>query len=242
MSTSQSKPTPAELLARAQELAQYGFHRPTGPVTQLKGKSGPAVPEGIFDPSDLLSLPTCSQPYPMPNGKVVWVHPVSPAEAIWLNVQALKEVRSLNLSDPQESALESRLRAQSYQAVCACRVGPEPTARAVFHPDHAEALRRNLPSEALQQICSLSDRLGAAGSAEYQQVLDFFDGAQTWLMTWLSQWTTVLPESGRTSLGAFVSCVGRIVQRRTWDDQDVSTLQSLIAELHAESQLGRETE
>jgi len=233
MSTSKGKPTPAELLAKAQELAQYGFHRPTGPLTQLKGKSGPAVPDGVFDPSDLLSLPARSQPYSMPNGKVVWVHPVSPEEAIWLNVQALKEVRGMNLTDPQEAALQSRLRAQSYQAVCACRVGPESTARAVFHPDHAEALRRNLPSETLQQLCALSDRLGASSDAEYQQVLDFFGNAQTWLTTWLSQWTTDLPERGRSSLEAFAACVGRIVQRRTWDEQDVAAMQGLLTDLTA---------
>lgn len=219
-----------EMLGRAREANRWGLDAPAGPVTSFPQKPPSSVPEGIFAPEDLLKPVQRAEPFTMPNGKSVWVHPVSPDEAVWLNVQTVKDLQRVGEVSEAEARIRALTLAWSYQAVCACRVGPEPNAARVFHPDHAEALRKNLPNETLQQIAALSDRLGSADAASREVVRGFFDALRTWLTTCSSQLSTDTLGTWRERLEACASCVSLVSARGMLIPTDADALSALLNE------------
>lgn len=217
-------------LDRTREVALYG-HLPDGPV--MEGASSPAAgDDDLFNPDDL-SLPTYrAERYRMPGGKGhVWVHPISVEEAVWVNSQAQKEVERLQGLTPYEANLQRIFRAQVYQVILACRKGPEPTATRIFHPDHAEKLRKN-PGwiEAIQQIAALSDQIagGETEAARLREALtDFFDRAGSWLGTCALRLTgasETLQSASLAALAAFATSVSSMRQPEKLTDLDLLTL------------------
>lgn len=200
----------AEKLAQTRRIAAYGPD-PEGPVmTKRQGESAAPSPADLFTEADLESFCYRSEPYAMPGGKRVWVHPVSIEEAAALNIRALQEVRRLNLP-PEEAAVQHRLRAQVWQVIAACRKGPEPEAARVFGPEKAEYLRRN-PGwlGAVQGICALSDSL-SEGETEAQRLREalsgFFEQLQARLSTLSSHWSTASPGNTEASSEVLEGCV-----------------------------------
>lgn len=179
---------------------------PRGPVLE-RPEPAPTVPVGIFDPSGLFqALDGRAEPYRMPNGQQVWVHPVSIEQVAWITRQVLREIRKAGLMkepDSQEQAqerqVESELRSRVWYAVHVCRQGPEPDAPEVF-PDKAraaEALRRN-PGylQAVTEIAALAESL-SSGKSEWaalkEQVSGFFGRMESWLASLASLSETELP-------------------------------------------------
>ena len=196
-----------------QRLVLYG-QPPQGPITANGDTNGfhptEITPGGIYSAADLLgSYRTEWQP--MPGGKQVCVHPVSPEEVIWLNAQAVREARAIPKLAESEYPLQVRIRAQVYQVICCCRTGEEPNAPQVFGPEHAEALRRNRGLySTIQRICRLSDELGGAEDEADQlreALADFFGRAGSWLETCSSGLSAETCEGWRQALAAFAAHV-----------------------------------
>jgi hypothetical protein len=207
-----------EMLAHTQRVATYG-EQPAGPITgPPAGVSVAADDEGeIFSEADLLVQPFEPFRYTMPNGRVLWIHAVSPDEAIWLNANALREVKALRLDDENEAHLQRRFRAQIYQAICVCRKGPAPDAPHVFKPESAETLRRNKGwLGAVQDIVAISDRLSRSEEDETKKALvDFFGSTASWAKTFASRLTMGSPDCSALAQIAesFAACASSIAQR-----------------------------
>lgn len=185
----------------------------------------PTVPTGIFDPAALFqALDGRAEPYVMPNGQKVWVHPVSVEQVAWITRQVLRELRKAGLMkepDSQEQAqerqIESEMRSRVWYAVQCCRQGPEADAPPVFPDLHraAEALRRN-PGylQAVTEIAGLAERL-SQGRSEWaalkEQLQGFFGRMESWLTTLTSLSETDLPPgSCRRVLADYASSVSSI--------------------------------
>jgi hypothetical protein len=225
--------TPEErkrLLDQTRQVADFG-HLPAGPVTAPAAAPEAAVPAGVFSAADLFALETWetrAEPVTMPNGKTVWVHPVTDDEARWLNAQAGKEARGLTITDPEEVADWAIRRARVYQVILACRVSPEWGAPRVFAPLHADAVQRNLPLPLVETIIGTSDRLGRGVSAERAAVADFFAATRTWLQTWCSGSGGGSPENWPANLAAFASCVSRVSARGYLIPADAEAVRALF--------------
>jgi hypothetical protein len=217
-----------------EEKEQYlrSLHRggPPPQRTSARPAPSPAAPDGIYSAADLLSEEGYrSEPYRMPNGKQVWVHPVSPEEAMWMNRSAVSEVRAsgrlregLTQQEIHELNEEARTRAQVYQVVCCCRTGPEMDAPPIFQPQHADPLRKRPGMlDAIQDICRISDSLSAGTSAAalLEEALAGFFGAMTsWLGMWCSQLSTDSLTDCKEILSDFASSVSSINQPGVqWD-------------------------
>ncbi len=161
------------------------------------------LPDDIFDPEALYSADFYrSEPYQMPGGKRVWVHPISVAEAMQINRQVLKEIRAAGLMETakteaeakalqQDQGIELQFRGQVWQVIACARTGSAPDSPKVFLPKHAEALRSNPGlAETVQEIAGLSDRL-AKGQTEAELLKEalghFFGSMENWLGTLLSR-------------------------------------------------------
>lgn len=215
--------TPEEQARILREYLRTGG-TPQGPVyaRPTEAPTAPAPGDG-FTAEDLLTpLEYRAEPYVMPNGKRLWVHPVAVEEAGWLNRQAVREVQGLNLLRPDgtlEPGAQVELvnRARVWQCICACRTGPAPDAPKVFRSEHARALRVN-PGylKAVEEIAALSDSLNAGQSeaALYRQaVTDFFGVMTSWLGTWCSALNTDSWPTARQALGDFVHSVASLRQQ-----------------------------
>jgi hypothetical protein len=209
-------------MEETRRAALYG-DEPQGPVTSL-----PATSEGdAFSVDDLLALAPAAAPFTMPNGRTVWVHRLGLDDVGWLNVMALKDVKRLAITDPQEERIRYEHAAWVYQVICACRLGPDLGARKVFQPDHADVIRRNLPWETIRKIVALSDRMGEGDDQLPAMVLDFFARAESILRTWSGGLTADSWTDCRKTLGAFASCVSVIRQRKSLVSADVIALAEL---------------
>jgi hypothetical protein len=179
---------------------------PSRPVLE-QSQALPSVPAGIFDPAALFqALDGRAEPYTMPNGQKVWVHPVSVEQVSWITRQVLRELRKAGLMkepDSQEQAqerqIESEMRSRVWYAVQCCKQGPEADAAQVFPDPHraAEALRRN-PGylQAVTEIAGLAERL-SQGKSEWaalkEQLAGFFGRMESWLECLISLSETDLP-------------------------------------------------
>ena len=169
---------------------------PTPPVAPAPIPAPASIDGPIFDAGDLFAPIQRAERYSMPNGKAVWVHPVSVEEAGMINRRALAETMRLGIVAPDQEAsraqqgemqVEMLNRARVWQAVFCCRAGPELAAARIFGPEHAAGLLRN-PGylSAIQEICTISDRL-SEGKAETEvlreSLVRFFETVGRWLLT-----------------------------------------------------------
>src|SRR5689334_11623481 len=92
-----ANPDTAADLERLKSKLIYGVP----PAAAQAGPPAVAGPreEGLFDPDaadgGLESLPTGAQKHPMPGDRWVWVHPITPDEALYLSARALQEVEAI---------------------------------------------------------------------------------------------------------------------------------------------------
>jgi hypothetical protein len=234
---------------KQQYLADVMEHGPPVPgavLTPPGVSTAPAapteVPADVFNPAtDLYDANAYrSEPYTMPNGKRVWVHPVSLTETIQINRQVVKEIRAAGLMDPakteteakvlaQDQGIELEFRGQVWQTICCARQGPSPDSPKVFIPANAEALRNNPGlAEPLREITEISSRL-AQGKGEAQLLKEalchFFGCMEPWLQTLHSQLETGSGDSCRLSLEDFANSVSVLKQqKKPWSVADLSAL------------------
>ncbi len=147
---------------------------PQGPVTEAPAPSNGHAPEGIFSAADLYEFAPVAVQFPMPNGKAVWVHPMSPEEVTWLNLMAFREVQRMAVEGDEAGYLRQE-RAKIWQVIACCRVGEAGDSPRVFQPENAAALRRNRGWwQAVRDICRISDGLGSQETALTETLRDFF--------------------------------------------------------------------
>jgi hypothetical protein len=197
-----------------QQLLQHAARQtaggvPAGPV-QGFGPAPAALPEGVYGAHDLLQQEGPGVPFPMPGGKQVYVHPVTPDEVIWLNSLAAREVERLRLQSEPEADLNVKIRARVYQVIACCRVGAEFGAAPVFQAIHAEAVRRNLPYPLIEAICARSDRLGIQEDLGRRAVRFFGSRMGHWLATWSSRSSEDWEATCRDALARCASSVSSL--------------------------------
>ncbi len=197
---------------------------PQGPVTEAPVSSNGHAPEGIFSAADLYDFMPSAVQYPMPNGKSVWVHPMSPEEVTWLNLMAFREVQRLAVEADEAGYLRQE-RAKIWQVVACCRVGETGDAPRVFQPENAAALRRNRGWwQAVRDICRISDGLGSQETALTETLRDFFGI----LAEALHSTSSSLPNEGSES-ACLARCgllVSSIQRRGTLTPSDLEALRA----------------
>lgn len=204
---------------------------PENPVLN-GGAPVPPDEEGLFNPDrDLSDLEGYqSEPYRMPGKRAgkLYIHPASIDEAAWLNLQAIREVRDLGITDPGEAEVRRRLHAQVWQVIAVCRKGPGPGAPRVFEEKHARQLRCN-PGwvDAVQQICALSDRLssGKSEAAVFREAMaGFFGRMESWLTTCSSSLTAATWERISAALAACAASVSSMTPPGTLSADSLAQL------------------
>jgi hypothetical protein len=192
--------TPEQVIPKGQRGPT--FTRPEAPAASLPvERPAPAeTPSDLFDADAALydAASYRTEPYTMPNGKRLWVHPFSFEERLEVSKETLGDLKAggyLRAPETQEAAerleLERRAAglaiAQLYQTLRCARQGPEPGAPRVFRDEHAAALRRNPGwSSAVEAIATLSDQLSEGKTeAEHlrEMLTDFFGRLQSALET-----------------------------------------------------------
>lgn len=218
----------AEKLAEVERLSRFGA-MPQGPVSPAA--ASPAADSDLFSAATDLLLPTRAERFEMPNHKKVWVHPVSPEEAVWLNAQAAREAEKIKTDSPAETAVRTQVLGQVFQVICCCRKGPEPTAAPVFTVEHAQTLYRNRGwLEPVQRICALSDRLGGDETTLQEQLVGFFGHAESFARIWSSRLSADTLETLRGHLEEFASCVSCVTQRGFLASNDLAALAAVLGE------------
>jgi hypothetical protein len=172
----------------------------------------PPVPAGIFDPAALSEGVTgrC-EPYTMPNGQKVFVHPLSPEETMSLNRRVLQELRKAGLlkeglkpeeakAQGQAAQVELKFRAAVWATIYACRQSEDPQSPPVFMDHHAAKLRTAKGyGQAVQEIADLAESLqqGKSESVIIAEVTDGFFGRG---MSWLDAMLSLSEPDGPTGL------------------------------------------
>lgn len=201
---------------REEAVRQLAIHGPPpeGPVVAQAGAPAPAIATAAQMPlsdDDILSLPYPTERYVLANKKAIWVHPVSIEEAAWLNAKAAQEVRALALTDDNAAAIRFQAHARVWQVVLCVRSGPELGAPTALKHAHAEVLRRNAGwLNDVDRIVKISDGLtgGASESERLKEALrGFFETAESFCETLISQLDTDTPEALRPTLEGFVGSV-----------------------------------
>lgn len=207
--------------------------RPAPPVRERPDGGGTAVPvitapaaaetdPDLFSSADLYDFSAYpAEPVRMPNGKRLWVHPLSQDQKRRVNQQVVSHFRRTGQNRPLEDPVQEQLRierlnvdalflAQVWATVYCARQGPEPAAAPVFGEADAAALLNNAGwAEAVERIAATAERLAdapAEATILREMLLDFFDVARKSLGTWSSQlsaaakgdspWETCLETAG----------------------------------------------
>lgn len=158
-----------------------------------------SAPDGIFDPAALTAvIPYRSERYRMPDGKWVWVHPLSMADYAFISRQVSKDLRRLGLvqeglsrtaaiDQAKEAAMEAQSRGAVWTVVCCCRQGEAPSAPVIFQLSHADELRKNPGwAKAVEEIAALAEALanGQSETALLRELMTgFFGRMGSWLTT-----------------------------------------------------------
>ena len=223
-----------DAIALSTQIQEHG-DEPRGPVTATDSipRGARAADPDAYDPdADLNCTETGARKFRMPSGGIVWVHPLSPEEVIWLNGQADRHLTRLRLAETDPARrVAFRVLCWVYQSIACCRRGPEPGAPHVWELKNAEALYRNpRPGhETLQRIVLLCDEIGrgGAGSILTEELVGFFGATATWLRTCCSRLTTDGPENWLPALEGFASYVARIALQGTFAPSDLAELPPL---------------
>jgi hypothetical protein len=186
-----------------------------------------------------------TEPYTLPNGEAVFIHPVSLQEASWASLETLKQAKRLRLTrearseqEKQEQQAQVQVVAQAwlcaYRAVMVCRVGPEPTAaRAIPHTDAEILVKEPGWAKALEEVFAISDAL-KSGQAESElqreMFADFFEAMESALGTFVSQLDTDSwdMETFRGWLEDFAHSVSVLRQRNRWTPAELAMLGRVV--------------
>lgn len=203
----------ARLLGRVgapvRQRPENGAGAVSGPVTSpVEASSEPAesADPDLFQAGDLYDFSAYpAEPVRMPNGKRLWVHPLSQDQKRRVNQQVLAHFRRTGQTRPVEDPVRERLRqeqlnvdalflGQVWAAIYCARQGPEPEAKPVFAEQDAPALLNNPGwSDAVETIASTAERLANAPAEARilrEMLLDFFDAARRSLAILSSRLTT----------------------------------------------------
>jgi len=231
----------AAAIAHVQRLQEHG-PRPAGPVVLASAGTAAPMDDGYDADEDLAGSASGARKFTMPNGRILWVHPIGPEQVLWINGQATRHVGRLALKpDDPMRPLAYRMVAWVYQVIACCRKGEAPDAPYVYTEKHAESLFRNpRPGhECIQRIVHLCDSLGNQQEESLStELVDFFAGTASWLSILRSRWNTVSRESGLAALAAYERFVARITLRGKLSVSDLADFPPL-PEPEAESRATR---
>lgn len=174
---------------------------------------------------------TAARRHRMPNGKWLWIHPLSPEQCVWLNGQAKRHLERLRMkSEDPAYPVAYRALGWVYQAIACCRTGPEPDAPPVWTVDRADRLYRNPKPglEALQEIVRRCDELGRGQEeALSEELRGFFGDIAGRLNSWSGLLTIVSPRSLQRHVAGLASCFASIGRRGTFSPMDRELLAAL---------------
>jgi hypothetical protein len=199
--------TQAEQIEYLRRLTKNGVARGETPPPTAKGHRATEGPSPCAQ-----AIPGRVEPYTLPDGREVWVRPLSMKDRsrlsaripAWLADDKLyrQPAPSERAAYEQELSLEAFYRGQVWAVILCVYAGPEKGAARVFEPADKETLYTDPDwSPVVAEIVEITERLAEQRQSALQVqeglLRGFFDATEHALLTLLSQWSTDSRESCR---------------------------------------------